>query len=124
MIKIKRAYEKAEKEDGYRVLVDRLWPRGIAKKKLKHDEWARELSPSKELRQNFNHESSHWKEFRTKFKAQLRNKKAKEEIQLLAKKARRHTVTLVYGARDQEFNNAVVLKEVIERAQKKSSGKK
>lgn len=119
MIKMKRAYEPAQKGDGYRVLIDRLWPRGIKKEKLVHNEWAKELAPSTELRESFGHEISKWKMFRTQYKKELRTKEASEKISLLAKRARRHTVTLVYSARDEEHNDAVVLKEVLERIVKK-----
>ncbi|MGZ3788184.1 MAG: DUF488 domain-containing protein [Bacteriovorax sp.] len=119
MIKMKRAYEPAQKDDGYRVLIDRLWPRGIKKEKLVHDEWAKELAPSTELRQSFGHEESKWKEFRAQYKRELRHKEASEKISSLARRARRKTVTLVYSARDEEHNDAVVLKEVLERMVKK-----
>lgn len=119
MIKMKRAYEPAQKGDGYRVLIDRLWPRGIKKEKLVHNEWAKELAPSTELRESFGHEVSKWKKFRTQYKKELRTKEASEKISLLAKRARHKTVTLVYSARDEEHNDAVVLKEVLERIVKK-----
>lgn len=119
MIKMKRAYEPAQKGDGYRVLVDRLWPRGIKKEKLIYNEWAKELAPSTELRQSFGHEESKWKMFRTQYKKELRTKEASEKISLLAQRALNKTVTLVYSARDEEHNDAVVLKEVLEGIVKK-----
>lgn len=120
MVKLKRVYEPAAKGDGYRVLVDRLWPRGIKKSNLNSDEWAKELAPSPELRKKFGHESSRWREFRTQYKAELRRQK--EKIRDLAKRARRGTVTLLYAAKNEEENNAVVLKEVLEREMKKAAG--
>ncbi|MBC7537936.1 MAG: DUF488 family protein [Bacteriovorax sp.] len=122
MIKMKRAYEPAQKKDGYRVLIDRLWPRGIKKAKLIHDEWAKELAPSTELRQNFGHELSEWKKFRSLYKKELRHKEPSQKISLLVKLARHKTVTLVYSSRDEEHNDAVVLKEVLERMLNKIAG--
>ena len=110
MILLKRAYEKAEKGDGRRVLVDRLWPRGASKAKLKLDAWEKELAPSAELREWFGHDPKRWAEFKKRYRAELRGKKA--ELARLAKSAK--TLTLVYGAKDVERNNAVVLKETLE----------
>jgi uncharacterized protein YeaO (DUF488 family) len=115
MIKLKRAYEDVEKSDGYRVLVDRLWPRGIAKKKLALDEWAKELSPSAELRKRFGHDPKKWPAFRTAYRRELRATEKRAAVRALAARARRSTVTLVYGARDEKRNNAVVLKSVLGR---------
>jgi uncharacterized protein YeaO (DUF488 family) len=119
MIKLKRAYEPASQEDSYRVLIDRLWPRGIKKSKLPIDDWAKELAPSSELRKSFDHDPAKWKEFRAKYQMELRAKEPREKIESLAQRARKTTVTLVYSARDQEHNDAVVLKEVLDRAVKK-----
>ena len=120
MIKTKRAYESAEKKDGYRVLIDGLWPRGIRKSNLVLNEWAKELAPSAELRKSFGHDPARWKEFRTKYQMELRAPEAREKIAGLAKRARRLAVTLVYSARDEEHNNAVVLKRVLDSILKKS----
>lgn len=120
MIKIKRAYEPADKEDGYRVLIDRLWPRGIKKSDLVLDEWAKGLAPSAELRKSFGHAPARWKAFRTRYRMELRAPAARQQIGDLAKLARRMTVTLVYSARDQEHNDAVVLKDILESAGKRS----
>lgn len=119
MIKVKRAYEEAEKKDGYRVLVDRLWPRGLKKEELEFDEWAKELSPSKELRQFFSHDKEKWKEFSSRFKKELKVKEAKEKIYNLAKRAKKKNVTLIYSAKDEEHNNAILLREIIEEEMKK-----
>lgn len=116
MVRIKRAYEPAAESDGYRVLIDRLWPRGVKKTKLHLDEWAKELAPSSELRKRFGHDPSRWKEFRAKYQAELRAKSVREKIEHLAGLARKSTVTLVYSARDEQHNDAVVLKSILERA--------
>lgn len=110
MINIKRAYEKAEKEDGTRVLVDRLWPRGVSKQKIRIDAWEKEIAPSTELRKWFNHDPKKWTEFKKRYKAELKSHKA--ELQALKKHKR---LTLIYGARDTEHNEAVVLKDVLEK---------
>jgi uncharacterized protein YeaO (DUF488 family) len=115
MIKAKRAFESVSKSDGYRILVDRLWPRGIKKSDLALDEWAKELAPSNELRKSFGHDPARWKEFRSKYLAELRTRGAKEKLHQLTALARRGCVTLVYAARDEEHNNAVVLRALLER---------
>lgn len=114
MIKIKRAYDPEEKDDGYRILVDRLWPRGIKKSELAIDEWAKELAPSAELRRRFSHDPSRWNDFKKSYRMELRSAEARSKIDSLAMLARRKTVTLIYSARDIEHNNAVVLKEVLD----------
>lgn len=119
MYKIKRAYEPVSKSDGYRILIDRLWPRGIKKEKLSLHEWAKELAPSAELRKFFGHDPAKWKEFRFRYQSELRAPDARKKIELLTKKARRSTVTLVYSASDEEHNDAVVLLDVLKRALKK-----
>jgi uncharacterized protein YeaO (DUF488 family) len=119
MIKLKRAYEPVARADGYRVLVDRLWPRGIKKADFALDEWAKELAPSNESRKAFGHEASKWKEFRATYRRELRSKELRRPIEDLARRARRATVTLLYGANDEQHNNAVVLKAVLEREVKK-----
>ena len=121
MIKIKRAYEPPEKKDGHRVLIDRMWPRGIKKEELEFDEWEKELAPSKELREYFGHEVSKWKTFQSRYKKELRSPEAKEKLAALAKKGFKKNLTLVYGAKDEEHNNAVVLKEVIEKINERNS---
>src|SRR5258708_6064942 len=119
MIKVKRAYEPADKSDGYRVLIDRLWPRGIRKANLPLDEWAKDLAPSSELRKSFGHDPAKWKEFRARYQLELRSQATREKFEALAKRARKTTVTLVYSARDEAHNDAVVLKSVLDRAVKK-----
>jgi uncharacterized protein YeaO (DUF488 family) len=111
MIALKRAYEKAEKNDGRRVLVDRLWPRGVSKLKLKLDEWDKDIAPSTALRKWFGHDPKRWAEFKKRYKAELRTHK--KELMELKKSAKR--LTLVYGAKDEQHTHALVLKEVLER---------
>lgn len=118
MIKMKRAYESAKKTDGHRVLIDRLWPRGITKSKLILDEWAKELAPSTELRKAFGHDPSRWENFRKQYQMELRAPEARRKIESLSARAKRSSVTLVYSARDEEHNDAVVLKNMIERTTK------
>ena len=123
MIKIKRAYEAAKKEDGYRVLIDRLWPRGIKKADLVLDEWAKELAPSNELRKSFGHDPSKWKDFQTRYRLELRSVEARQKLEELSDCARKSDVTLVYSAHDEEHNNAVVVKDLLERSKKTAGGR-
>jgi uncharacterized protein YeaO (DUF488 family) len=114
MIRIKRIYEEVAGEDGFRILVDRLWPRGIKKETAEIDLWLKEVAPSNELRKWFSHDPGKWEEFKKKYAKELL---AKRE---LLKKIRRiekekGTVTLLYSARDVEHNNAVALKAVLEK---------
>jgi uncharacterized protein YeaO (DUF488 family) len=112
-VRLKRAYEPASAEDGYRVLVDRLWPRGISKEQAGLDGWAKDLSPSSELRQWFGHEPGRFPEFRRRYIDELRARRGR--LQELRRRARSGRLTLVYAARDEERNEAVVLAEVIRR---------
>ena len=109
-IKIKRVYEKPGKEDGKRILVDRLWPRALTKEKASIDLWMKEIAPSTELRKWFGHDPKKWKEFGKRYSDEL--KKNEEQVSLLKEQLKKETVTLVYGARDEEHNEAVVLKEL------------
>ena len=117
-IKLKRAYERPEADDGFRVLVDRLWPRGVSKNSAHFDLWLKEIAPSTPLRKWFGHDPKKWKEFHTRYLREL--KEHTEEIDELLKHARQETVTLVYGAKDEEHNDAVVLKEYLESRPKRS----
>lgn len=110
-IYIKRVYEKPSKEDGIRILVDRLWPRGLTKEKAAIDFWLKTIAPSTELRKWFDHDPNKWKEFQKRYRAEL--KKNKEEALFLKEQTKRATVTLLYGAKDEEHNEAVVLKELL-----------
>ncbi len=111
-VKIKRAYEIPEANDGLRVLVDRLWPRGVSKDAARIDLWLKEIAPSAELRLWFNHDPSHWREFRQRYLKEIETHP--EALAQLAAAARKKTLTLVYGAKDEEHNNAVVLKQALE----------
>ncbi len=115
MIKTKRVYDEVEKDDGIRVLVDRLWPRGIKKEEVKIDLWLKEVAPSIELRKWFSHEPSRWKEFCKRYKEELRmDEEKKIALSELTKIATRKKLTLIYSAKDKEHNNAVVLKKLLE----------
>jgi uncharacterized protein YeaO (DUF488 family) len=118
-IRLKRAYEPASTRDGYRVLVDRLWPRGVSKKQARLDEWAKELAPSSQLREWFGHEPSRFPEFRRRYIHELRSDAPR--LKELRRRARMHTLTLVYAAHDSEHNDAVVLAEVLRRGLPKSA---
>lgn len=110
-IQTKRVYEQKEKNDGFRVLVDRLWPRGFTKEKLGADLWLKEIAPSDELRKWFSHDTEKWPEFRKKYLAEL--KKNKELIAILKQKLQKENVTLLYAAKDMEHNEAGVIEEAI-----------
>jgi uncharacterized protein YeaO (DUF488 family) len=111
-VRVKRVYDEPAKSDGCRVLVDRLWPRGLKKKEAQIDEWLKEIAPSTILRKSFGHDPSRWKQFKKKYWAELDD--CREQVEKLARDARRRSVTLLFGARDTEHNNAVALKEYIE----------
>ena len=108
---IKRAYVPAAPQDGTRVLIDRLWPRGIKKEALAIDQWNKELAPSTELRQWFGHDSARWGEFAQRYGAELQQHG--EQVDALRTMARKGTLTLVYGAHDEEHNGAVVLRSLL-----------
>lgn len=112
-IRIKRIYDAPARGDGFRVLVDRLWPRGIRKDGARIDAWARELAPSSALRIWFAHDPARWREFGTRYRAELRERVA--YLEGLRTQAARRPVTLLYAARDAEHNHAIVLKEVLEK---------
>jgi uncharacterized protein YeaO (DUF488 family) len=114
MIAIKRAYEPPGPSDGTRMLVDRLWPRGVRKEQAYIEKWMRELGPSNELRRFFGHDPDRWEEFRKRYKAELRRSEAKSLLAELLEVARKGKLTLVYSARDEQHNQAVVLKEVLD----------
>ncbi len=110
---LKRAYEPAARSDGQRILVDRLWPRGLSKDKARLDLWLKDIAPSTGLRQWFGHDPEKWPEFRKRYRAELRGNPALPGLRAMA---RRGQVTLVYAARDREHNEAIVLKQILERA--------
>ena len=110
-IKLKRAYEPEDSEDGARVLVDRLWPRGVSKEDAALDQWMKEIAPSTELRKWFGHDPARWKEFRSRYGKELhQNAELLSDLRLLA---RQGPLTLVYSAHDESHNDAVVLRDVL-----------
>ncbi len=111
-MKIKRIYEPASDDDGYRVLVDRLWPRGIKKETAKLNEWAKDIAPSNELRKWFGHDSKLFDEFKSRYIKELESQK--EELQRLRDISQKQKLTLLYGAKDELHNQAVVLKNLLE----------
>ncbi len=111
MIKIKRIYESSAKDDGFRVLVDRLWPRGVSKEKAKLDLWLKEIAPSDAVRKWFGHKEERWEEFKKRYREELAEKK--ELVEQLKTMDNKGTVTLLYAAKDEARNNAVVLKGLL-----------
>ncbi len=114
MVRIKRAYEAPARGDGYRVLVDRLWPRGVKKEALRIDLWAKAVAPTPDLRIWFGHDPGKFREFARRYRAELRAAPARTLLGELSRRAASGTVTPVYGARDEAHNGAVVLRDVIE----------
>jgi uncharacterized protein YeaO (DUF488 family) len=115
MFKIKRAYQSYDNKDGFRVLVDRLWPRGVSKEKLQLDLWMKEIAPSTELRKWFGHDPERWNEFKKRYLDELNEKKELIE-QLNTIKKIHNTVTLVYSAKDEKRNNAIVLMDLLNKS--------
>lgn len=109
---IRRAYDAPTRNDGHRALVDRVWPREVARDEARIDEWPREVAPSTELRRWFGHDPDRWEEFRSRYRQELAD--SADQVERLLEQARRGRVTLVYGARDERRNNAVVLREHLE----------
>jgi uncharacterized protein YeaO (DUF488 family) len=121
VLRLKRVYEPPDRSDGRRILVDRLWPRGLSKEKAAVDDWMKEIAPSAALRRWFGHDPEKWPEFQRRYRRELR---ARDDlVREIAKRAARGRVTLVYGARDEEHNDAVVLAAVV-RARRKRAGRK
>lgn len=110
-VRLKRAYEPPERTDGIRILVDRLWPRGVSKSEAGLDEWIKEIAPSAELRTWFGHDPGRWDEFRRRYRAELA--RHSDLLKNLRRRAREGPITLVYSARDEIHNDAVVLRNVI-----------
>lgn len=113
MIKVKRIYDPVSPDDGKRILVDRLWPRGIKKNEAEINEWLKDIAPSDGLRKWFSHDPNKWQEFKNRYIKELKNNS--ELIERLKAVAKKEKVTLLFSAKDVEHNNAVVLKEVIEK---------
>jgi uncharacterized protein YeaO (DUF488 family) len=111
-IQLKRVYEAPAKEDGNRILVDRLWPRGLTKEKARVDLWLKEIAPSTDLRKWFAHDPAKWAEFQTRYKAELKNNS--QQVALLKKEAAKGKTTLLYGAKDEQHNEAVVLQHLLQ----------
>jgi uncharacterized protein YeaO (DUF488 family) len=113
MVKLKRAREPPRRSDGHRVLVERLWPRGVRKADLPLDEWAKEIAPSTELRKWYGHEAARWPEFQRRYRRELKERAAKGRLRELADRAAHGTVTLIFSAHDAEHSNAVVLRDLL-----------
>ena len=112
MIRIKRIYEDPSSSDGFRILVDRLWPRGVSKEQAKVDLWIKEIAPSDELRKWFSHDPKKWHAFKSKYREELKEKaKLVKDIKKIEKEKK--IVTLLYSAKDEEHNNVMVLKEIL-----------
>lgn len=115
-VRLKRAYEHPEDADGFRVLVDRLWPRGISKADLRLDAWPKDIAPSTELRKWFHHDPERWPEFCKRYKAELKDPELQKTIADTVQQAKKHsTITLIYAAKDTEHNEAVVLQALFKK---------
>jgi uncharacterized protein YeaO (DUF488 family) len=123
MLKVKRVYDPPSDDDGLRILVDRVWPRGLTKERARVNRWMRELAPSPALRKWFNHDPVNWGRFRQRYRAELRSLMAQEMLRELADLSRRGTVTLVYGSREERYNNAQALKDFVAGMGKASKGR-
>ena len=114
MIVLKRIYDKTGEKDGYRILIDRLWPRGVSKDEAKINLWLKEVAPSNELRKWFSHDIKKWDDFKSKYKKELKgNLEIVQKIKQIEKEEK--IVTLLYSAKDEKHNNAVVLKEYLQK---------
>jgi uncharacterized protein YeaO (DUF488 family) len=116
MIKIKRIYQTPAAGDGFRILVDRLWPRGLSKEKAKVDLWLKDISPSNELRKWYSHDPAKWAEFKRKYLEEIEGKKP--EFDLLRQKAKGGTITFLFSSKEEKLNNAAALKEFVESKRK------
>jgi uncharacterized protein YeaO (DUF488 family) len=112
MIKLKRVYEKPSSKDGRRILVERLWPRGLTKQRAAIDLWLKDVAPSPELRKWFGHDPDRWEQFQRRYREELRKKK--DVIRLLKQNEKQGVVTMVYAARDEEHNGALALKRFLD----------
>ena len=113
MIRLKRVYEEAARNDGFSILVERLWPRGVSKEKANIRLWAKEIAPSPELRKWYGHNLARWEEFKKRYWRELKGKQ--ESLEEIRSRAREGTVTFVYAARDEEHNSAMALKDYLEK---------
>lgn len=114
-IDIRRVYDPPHKEDGLRILVDRLWPRGIRKEDLHYDLWEKDLAPTPALRKWFGHDPSRWKEFHEKYRQELSKPEVQERLKAVIKEAGKRNITLLYGARDAEHNHALILADAFKK---------
>ena len=112
MLKIKRVYDPISADDGKRILVDRLWPRGIKKEKARIDEWLKEISPSNELRKWYSHDPAKWPEFKKRYKQEIAGQE--ELLKKIRAEARKQAVTLLFSSKELKLNNAVALKEILD----------
>ena len=112
MIKTKRIYDKLEADDGFRILVDRIWPRGIKKNDIIIDLWQKDIAPSASLRKWFNKDQRKWDKFKSSYYEELNGKQ--EIVKLLLEKAEKGTITLLYSSKEEQYNNAIALKEFLE----------
>ncbi len=122
MIAVKRVYEPVRRGDGYRVLVDRLWPRGLTRKNAAIDSWLREVAPSSELRRWFAHDPAKWPAFRRKYRDELRGSEELRQLRELARQRRR--LTLLYGSKERRYNNAVALAVLLKQKRASAKGRK
>lgn len=122
MFKVKRVYAPAGPKDGERLLVDRVWPRGVSREKAALDGWEKALAPSPELRRWFGHDPAKWPEFERRYREELESHR--DELEALAKKGARRHITLVFGARDEEHNQAVVLRDLLESLSRKARARR
>ena len=112
MIKIERIYNNPRRNNSFRILVDRLWPRGLSKDKVKFDLWQKDIAPSNSLRKQFGHDKKKWKEFKRRYSKEL--DKNSELVNIMVNKVNQRAITLLYGTKEERFNNAVALKEYLE----------
>ena len=112
MIKTRRIYDKPDADDGFRILVDRIWPRGLKKNDVKIDLWQKDIGPSSALRKWFNHDQRKWNEFKRRYYEELKNRK--EIVKLFLEKAEQGTITLLYSSKEEKYNNAIALKEYLQ----------
>lgn len=112
-LRVKRVYEEPEEADGERILVDRIWPRGLSKEKARLSDWRKELAPSNDLRKWFGHDPERWEEFKERYRAELEEAGKMEEVRKISAMAEEGNVTLIFGAKDTEYNNARALESFI-----------
>lgn len=112
MIKTRRIYDKPDADDGFRILVDRIWPRGVKKNDVKIDLWQKDIAPSNAIRKWFNHDQRKWDEFKSRYYEELKDKQ--EIVKLFLEKAEQVTITLLYSSKEEKYNNAIALKEYLQ----------